>query len=79
MESKLFELLPYTKIAKASDVTLDNIFSMENDQDKAVVKDLYKKYVSITKMKIEMHLRQWSHTDMGRKRSADQERLLELW
>ena len=44
MESKLFELIPYTKVAQDGNVTLDNIFSMTNEDDRELVKDLYQKY-----------------------------------
>ena len=43
MESKLFEQLPYTKIANDSGVSLDNIFAMQNQDDRAIVEDQYKK------------------------------------
>ena len=43
MESKLFELLPYTKLALQSEVTLDNIFGMQDQEDRQIVNDMYKK------------------------------------
>ena len=46
MESKLFELLPYIKIAIESDVMLETIFNLEEADDRITVKDLYKKYLN---------------------------------
>ena len=42
MESKIFELLPYTKIASEAEVTLENIFANQNSDDREAIEDLYK-------------------------------------
>ena len=42
MESKIFELLPYTKVASEAEVTLENIFANQNSDDRAIIADLYK-------------------------------------
>jgi len=43
MESKLFELLPYTKRAIEANVSLENIFDIRDETDRQIVTDLHKK------------------------------------
>ena len=43
MESKLFEHLPYTKRAIESNVSLENIFDIQDQSDRDIVTDLHKK------------------------------------
>ena len=43
MQSKLYELLPYTMKAIHHNVSLDNIFSMQDEMDRSIITDLHKK------------------------------------
>lgn len=43
MESKLFELLPYTKKSIEANVSLENIFDIQDQNDRDIVTDLHKK------------------------------------